>query len=983
LSKLVAVLVTVAVLGGPTGAWALWHCGDIALSGSPERMLIDPVSGDLFVTREGPVLTRLSEADYQASSIGLPGKAGAMGLDPAARLLYLGHSDPPGLTVLHIDAGDTTSIGMDDPPGLIAIDLPRGLAYVTAGTLLISLSGGEPADTTILTGEPGALAVDPATGMVFVSLESEDLLLRYDPASGDTASFEVGAVPGPIELDPERGEVYIANTAGSSVSIFEIATENVVTIPTGADPGGLALNPETSRLYVATNGNVLEVVDTDSRTSIAVNTPGMPLHLVVDALSDRAFAPLEGGLLLETDSAGDTLLVDLPGSAGYAAFNPILNKCFVSDGPGARIAVFEAADYSGASVPAGGGPGKVRINLRDHRVYTPNWFTHNVTVIEGLTDSTYSFGVADGPNGLAIDPVTGDLFVVCAWSATLVVRRAGSTDTLHAGIGSYSHGIEVNPNTRKVYVANRYSDDVSEIDIATLDTTRIRVGNYPCHVGIDVNLNRVYVPNRSSLSINFIDGVTHDVEYAEAGFGPTICLVDPVRNRIFSPNSNERRVSVVDGTTGETAMIPVGTTPRGIDINLATNTIYVSSKVDGEITVIDGATLDRTPVRCAGGIFEVTVDPWLDRVFTASWDGECIFLIDGNFLNTLKIPVGWEPHSSAYDPELEKLYVSNHAGNSVEIMKLRDKISPRIQVEVDSLPDHLAYTSTPTFTGSAVSQRSPRNYGVMKVLCKVDNLRGPWKEATLTSQGTEVEWEFNADPLLLGRHHLFVCAMDSTAASLTSSSSSALARVSDFVCYEFTVMSPPPETPLAVEGEAVSPDREPVLAWTPTSGPNGLYRLDLALDSEFEAVTRSVDVDGISEYRLSTDDLSLGRFYWRVTAVDRPHGKQSAPSPVYSMDLSGFVPGGSTPVSLVGYPNPAPAAVTFRLAGPATRPARCSVYDVAGRRINVISMVPEPGGLTGTWKPVDSEGERLAPGVYYAEVRSGGETYRRKIILIR
>jgi hypothetical protein len=128
---------------------------------------------------------------------------------------------------------------------------------------------------------------------------------------------------------------------------------------------------------------------------------------------------------------------------------------------------------------------------------------------------------------------------------------------------------------------------------------------------------------------------------------------------------------------------------------------------------------------------------------------------------------------------LEKLYVGNHGENSIEVFQLREKISPRIEVHIDTLSNDVAYTPTPTITGSASSSRSPNNFGVMKVLWKVDNLRGGWKEAALVGEGPDIDWSLTTTPLTLGSHLLFVVALDSTAATLSSSSRSTLQRVSD------------------------------------------------------------------------------------------------------------------------------------------------------------------------------------------------------------
>jgi hypothetical protein len=383
------------------------------------------------------------------------------------------------------------------------------------------------------------------------------------------------------------------------------------------------------------------------------------------------------------------------------------------------------------------------------------------------------------------------------------------------------------------------------------------------------------------------------------------------------------------------------------------------------------------------GLGEVEADQWLNRVFAVSWDVDMVSLIDGNFLSTLYIPVGYEPHNSGYDPVLEKLYVTNHAGNSVEIFQLREKISPRVEVVIDTLTGDVAYTSTPTISGSATSLRTPRNYGIMKVLYKVDNLRGPWHEAAIVGQGADVTWEFTARPLLLGAHLVFVTAIDSTACSISSSSASSLLRVSDIACYEFTCLSPPPEPPEMVEQTETFGGY--LLSWTGTGGEHGRYCLEISGDPDFRTPVTITDLTN-PQYAISAERLLQGPCYWRVAAIDYPHGKRSSLSSVYEVGESPHDSGGENgfvPARLAAYPNPSPGSVVISLFGSQAPNARCSVFDVSGRLVQNLELMPGAGCLSGEWQGTGLQGEVLPPGVYYARIRAIGMDLRHKIILVR
>jgi YVTN family beta-propeller protein len=977
------------LLGLVTPTFAIWHCGDIGLPATPRAIIQDPISCDFFIATGGPYLIRIDEATYEVTQVDLGTAATALGINTSTRLLYAVHEAADMVTTLNIDTGTTGLISVGDGPAGIAIDALRDIAYVLAlgDSTIWVIQGTTVTDTIECAGRPSAIAVDPLSGKGFVTLSDADLLLTFDTSSGDTAHYATGSQPTAIEIDPEKGEVYIADSQANSITAFRVEADSVFTIPLVNFPRSLALNPETKHLFVGMAASGVIIVDTDTYSTVNVGLPSVPGHVAIDPLSDRGFASLPGdGLIAEMSPAGDTLLVSAAGTPDEFIVNPITNKCYVCNPGSQSISVLEAANFSGFDIPAGAGPGQIAINFESHEVYTPNWFTANVTIIDGYTDATSTLKVADGPNGFKIDPVTDDLYVVCAWAGRVTLKRSGSPDTILIPIGEYAHGMTLNLNTQTAYVSNRYSDDLSVIDMQTLDTTRVRMGNYPCFVDVNMETNTMYVTNRTSWTLTVIDGALLTTDFARIGPGPTAVRVNPHTNKAIAVDTNQRTISVVDGETLDRVVIPVGTTPRGLSINKNTNTFYVSSGIDGEVTVVDGDTYRRTPVPCAHGLFATKVDPWLDKAYVVSWDLASVHMIDGNFLTTLRIPVGAEPHGTAYDPVLEKLYVSNHATNSVEIMKLRDKISPRIEVEIDTLASDVAYSRTPTITGTATSLRTPRNYGIMKVLYKIDNLRGPWSEATITGSGPSVTWELTTPELLLGSHLIFVAAIDSSASTLSSTSASSLGRTSDPACYEFTCLTSPPPAPELVRSDD-GPTGSPEVAWTNTCGDRGWYDIEMASDPSFSVgVTRISNVHE-SSYSLNAAQIGDGTRYLRVAAVDYPHGKRSEFSDVYTLNLADLVDDetdpGLMPLTLRAFPNPSPAVVALRLLGRTGTQAHCSIFDVAGRLVTVLPMVSVDDGLAGTWDAKDARGNLMPPGVYYAQIRTAGTTLRHKIILLR
>ncbi|NNE44608.1 MAG: T9SS type A sorting domain-containing protein, partial [Gemmatimonadetes bacterium] len=81
-------------------------------------------------------------------------------------------------------------------------------------------------------------------------------------------------------------------------------------------------------------------------------------------------------------------------------------------------------------------------------------------------------------------------------------------------------------------------------------------------------------------------------------------------------------------------------------------------------------------------------------------------------------------------------------------------------------------------------------------------------------------------------------------------------------------------------------------------------------------------------------------------------------------------------------PNPFHAATRFQVSSPAGVPLRVSVYDLSGRRIRDL----EPSGGDGTaatvtWDGRDTDGRRVASGMYFVRARAGEWTAGRRVVV--
>jgi flagellar hook assembly protein FlgD len=81
-------------------------------------------------------------------------------------------------------------------------------------------------------------------------------------------------------------------------------------------------------------------------------------------------------------------------------------------------------------------------------------------------------------------------------------------------------------------------------------------------------------------------------------------------------------------------------------------------------------------------------------------------------------------------------------------------------------------------------------------------------------------------------------------------------------------------------------------------------------------------------------------------------------------------------------PNPFDRSTTISFATPA-RGARLEIYDAAGRRVrNLIDDQRAAGVHTVVWDGQSDAGARVAPGVYYARLRSGAQTAVKSMVVV-
>lgn len=316
-------------------------------------------------------------------------------------------------------AGTQTTLG----PGTLALAMsPRGnlLLAVNAGYLHHSL-----------------MAIDPATGDVLQTIKEQGGKGGgwWDYSVGHSHGYYVGLV-----FSPNGRKAYASNGPNGSLHVFSIKGQTVTEEKSikladnlgngGGYPASVASNDDGSLLYVVENlDDQLYVVDPATRSVRAhINVGHLPYGVALSHDGSKAFVTNWGARSVSivntaTDRTTGTVQVGTHPSA--IALNPVRNELYVAnsdsdsvsvldDRTGAVQRTIDVRPYAGA--PIGASPNALAVSPDGGTLYVANAGDNDVVVValgsaavadrvEGLIPTAWY------PDGLALDPAAGELFV--------------------------------------------------------------------------------------------------------------------------------------------------------------------------------------------------------------------------------------------------------------------------------------------------------------------------------------------------------------------------------------------------------------------------------------------------------------------------------------------------------------------------------------------------------------------------------------------
>jgi DNA-binding beta-propeller fold protein YncE len=281
------------------------------------------------------------------------------------------------------------------------------------------------------------------------------LALRAWPTAPRVQSITLGDLPDAVLLDPHAGRAYIARAEDGTLSLLDLARGRVVrTVPIAA-PGtlaalALALDPATNHLFVATDlarPGLVQMLD--GRTGVRLAS--FPLGQAASALAVDA---RHRHVLVADDSAGTLGLLD-------ARTGALLHAIPLGLLPLA-LAVDERTGHTFVAGPVS--PGMAALSVG---------FAGVIADVVGMLDTRtgallHVTAVGSGPSALAVDPMTGRVFVACEGDATVRVLDARSGAPLRTvTLPAAPSALAVDERRGRVYVISAAAGLLSLLDART------------------------------------------------------------------------------------------------------------------------------------------------------------------------------------------------------------------------------------------------------------------------------------------------------------------------------------------------------------------------------------------------------------------------------------------------------------------------------------------------------------------------------------
>jgi YVTN family beta-propeller protein len=288
-------------------------------------------------------------------------------------------------------------------------------------------------------------------------------------ASPVVTNVPVGDEPSSVAVDSATGTVYVANRAAGTVSVLDRNNVVVATVPVEGHPTDVAVHEVTGRAYLTSpDTGTVTVVEGGAPAGVVRDLPGASV-VDVDPMANLVYAASgTGGSVGVIDGATGTLARTVPGPGqGFAGITVDAGRkrAYLSSVYTASVEVLDTAAFTFTGrLPAGNGATGVAAHVASDTVYVANAAIHHLSVVDAATGTEKPhILLRSASSSVSVHEASNTVY--CNGGPNGLVRIDGATSRI---VGELPLGINpgvlaVDQRTQTVYLTDPLRDTVSVI----------------------------------------------------------------------------------------------------------------------------------------------------------------------------------------------------------------------------------------------------------------------------------------------------------------------------------------------------------------------------------------------------------------------------------------------------------------------------------------------------------------------------------------
>lgn len=207
-------------------------------------------------------------------------------------------------------------------------------------------------------------------------------------------------------------------------------------------------------------------------------------------------------------------------------------------------------------------------------------------------------------------------------------------------------------------------------------------GERPYAVAVNPATNKIYVSNQFSNTVRIIDGATNAIASLEEG-SFNVIAADSKLGKIYLLGYEDTDLKVLGDGTAMLGRISLGMHQWAMAVNENDSTVYVTRIGNAELAMVEERTGAVTRIPTGAFPCAVQLNPMTNKIYVVNHADDTVTVIDAAKRSVVAtIAVGHGPQGIAIDSARNRIYVANRNDNTISVIDGRqNQVIDTISVE--------------------------------------------------------------------------------------------------------------------------------------------------------------------------------------------------------------------------------------------------------------------------------------------------------------